>query len=391
MKCYVLLVGICVPLAIGSIGLFNLLIDPFGVYPGVSLASLRVYETERASRTHKAHELIVDDYEVVILGSSRAHVYFDPRNEVFPQGRAFNASLPGTSLFETEHVLDLVLEFNPIREVLLSLDFHMFNGKATSAKDFMSSRMNPDLHWIEYHLANLLSQRALDASYKLIAAAVTDEPGIQRIQGFAPSPSIADFPIERRRAGLEREIKRFVTNRTLYRNFEYGSEQLQRFQRMLEQASEASANVTVVIPPVHAFQLEVIWELGLWGTFEQWKRDVTKIVEEHKARSSVSFRVFDFAGYNAYNTEAFPAPDSGDPWPTWFWEPSHGVTELGSIVLKEVYERDEVAVLFGVDLSSNSIEPHLQAIRSDHEQYVSASPHQLYILRELIRRSEARL
>lgn len=73
---------------------------------------------------------------------------------------------------------------------------------------------------------------------------------------------------------------------------------------LIKESRANNIELLLFISPVHARQLEVIRLSNLYPTFEQWKRDMVKViaedVEQHPDKSPI--QLWDFSGYNLLTT-----------------------------------------------------------------------------------------
>ena len=66
----------------------------------------------------------------------------------------------------------------------------------------------------------------------------------------------------------------FLVHPETYAAFEYDKGRVDMLREMLEMFASRGVSVHLFISPIHARQLEAIEQLGLFATFERWKRDV---------------------------------------------------------------------------------------------------------------------
>jgi len=154
-------------------------------------------------------------------------------------------------------------------------------------------------------------------------------------------------------------------------------------------------SVYLFISPVHARQLEAIEQLGLFPTFERWKRDVVAVVEEVNrglAPSHKPVAIWDFTGYNSITTEAVPAAGEGKA-TKWFWESSHYKREVGDMVLLRMLHPNSSATSvpagFGVMLASETLEAHFEGIRLAARRYRETYPYEVADVEQLARKTES--
>ena len=119
-------------------------------------------------------------------------------------------------------------------------------------------------------------------------------------------------------------------------------------------------HLILFIHPYHADYLDMLHEVGLWESFEDWKRSLVKVIETAAQARPGDVQLFDFAGYNEFTTERVPPPGDRRTVMRWYWEAGHYKPALGSEMLDTMLGR---ASRFGVALTSANVETALQEIR----------------------------
>lgn len=117
--------------------------------------------------------------------------------------------------------------------------------------------------------------------------------------------------------------------------------------------------------------------LGLWPKFEQWKRELIKILAEDSAAhpNERPFPLWDFSGYNTYTIEDVPPPGDTRAKMQWYWESSHYKKELGDKVLDKIFGIDRnLPSDFGRQINADNIEQHLAWIRAQQQEYIKSHP-----------------
>ena len=122
-------------------------------FGAVSLAGLDPHRG--GTKTYKAELLRRQEYDTLLLGSSRTEVGIDPASEAWGTATVFDASVPGTNMWETRQVLSFAMSRHTPTHVVLFADFLMFNDRRSTTGSFTRSRFSSDLNAIEYTLAGL--------------------------------------------------------------------------------------------------------------------------------------------------------------------------------------------------------------------------------------------
>lgn len=353
----------------------NVLVDPYDVFAGWGLDALTPYRNY-GSRIAKAEGVYRGGVEVLILGSSRAETGLDPHSPLWPTTQVYNAALTGAELEELGHVFDFAAAHNGLRCVVLGVDFIMFTQAKQPPSTFEQSRFNPQMRQSEYLLANLLGWGTLKASRDVLKDYWRSEPPEYTPLGHHREA----YPNAHRRLFESILRRQFFQEPTTYLGYRYAPQRLEVLRHIAGVCQERGIRLIVLIPPVHALQLEAIRLMGLWPLFEQWKRDLTAAVDPQVA-------LWDFTGYRGPMAEAVPPADSDQPM-RWYYESSHFKADLGERVIARVLGRGSTEdEPFGVRLTSQNIEAHLAQLRADRQRYADAQPQEIAWIEALHRRS----
>ena len=362
--------------------LLNVLVDPNGAYPGFSLRQIEPYRTEFASRPAKAELAARGDFDLLLVGSSRLRVGMPVRHPAYGPARVCNLGLGATTLSETAAVLDFALRHNKVRTVLLGADFHLFSDSREIDPTFATSRFNPELEVFEYHCRNLLGAEATANAWSLLRLRLTGKPPPEGENGFVPKHVP---PKASQRDLFAKRIRSSLTDPGAEGSFRRSEQRLEAFRQMIRSCRTNGIQLIVFIPPVHALQLETIRVAGHALAFEEWKRDLVRILAEENASGSVP--LWDFTGYSGFVAEQIPAEGNRSARMKWYLEVSHFTPALGDLVLRRMLGGDESATdlqtAFGVRLLPDNIDHHLVKQRAARDAYAKANPEEIAWLEKL--------
>jgi hypothetical protein len=366
--------GLCTGTGVVLLAILNAAVDPLGAYAPLSLKFLEKYRGHLTSRAAKAEMIAHGACDVLVLGSSRVLVGIPVNHPAYGTNRVYNLGLNETTLTETTAVLDFALQHNRLKRVLLGADFLLFSDVRGNSAGFDNSRFNPKLDLIEYHFKNLLGAQVLEDSCSLLR---------QWSRGKVPSAGERGFlvksvpPGQSQREVFAARIRGFLTDPQTYAGFHYSQRRLDVFRRMVRHCQEAKIELIVLIPPVHALQLETIRAAGLWSTFERWKSDLARIVAEEGCEQSVP--LWDFTGFIGSVAESVPPAGDTHTRMKWFIESSHFTPALGELVLARVLEPggNNSSIDFGTRLTTENVAKHLARLRADRDAYATANPDEI--------------
>jgi hypothetical protein len=346
----------------------------------------------------------------LILGSSRANRALDPTHPSWRAKVVYNLAVPGGNIFETRRFLEHAHGSRPLEQVVLAADFFMFNALRADAPDFNNDRLRggPYLKYMQSRMqetiSTLLSFDALSDSVGTIWRQ-RDPCGpalwlyLTRADGFTGVRTCARYDVHKIFTHI---IPAFVRPQAtldgetiFYRPYSFENpvnhlRSFEEYSKMVQLAYAHGIDLRIVILPVHAWQLEVIWAEGLWPSYERWKRELLAVTSR-RAEGRSPFRVWDFTAYNPMTIEDVPFPgQSGIPM-RWFVDPSHPTREFGDRVLDIVLAEDGTAKSSnphrqpGVLLTAQTIDDHLAAIRQDRRVYAIQNEVRLNELYRLVR------
>ena len=350
----------------------NVLVDPFGLTGSLGVARLRPLESERGSRTYKANRVLRNEVSVLFLGSSRSEVGFDPEYPGLKGAAAYNATLRGTTFYETLRMYRLARSHANLSRVVLGADFAMFHGRRLSDGDFDQSRLNETLAPLPYALEKFTSLRAVGASLETLENFRQGQRSLYTEAGFRSG--VQKHRRDSPRELFEATITGYLQKRRRFAGFSYGEDHLERFREIVAMTQEDGVDLVVLIPPVHALHLETIRAAGLWPVFERWKRDLAASL------AGTEFPLYDFTGYDAFTTEPVPLQGGADAAMRWWWESAHFRRALGDRVLDRALATRAGAPLppwFGPRLAMGNLDAHLERIEAARRAWIERSPNQV--------------
>lgn len=370
-------------------GGFNFLIDPFGLYRILEIEGLN---TEKPvaydhARLHKAFALDRLRPSGLILGSSRAQRGLDPGHPGWKTSPVYNVGLVATNISELHDSLVFSQEIHPLKQVVVALDFFIFNvsWRRPAEADPRRIKNYGSLPWLIFRfrdIANtLLTFDALVSSLATIAWQNQDCRSLVKPNGMVSSRD-KDCAVAKmgQRWLFQWSEWKILNDWRVYSNFKLRDEKsgrttLEAVGNMAADARRWGIDLRFIISPVHARQLEVLRRAGAWQQFEEWKRELVAVLAADAARhpDGQDFPLWDFSGYNSITGATVPAADQTEARLWSYWEGSHFTKAVGDMVLDRVlsYESHERNIPrdFGVRLTSENIDGHIRNVRAAGEQY----------------------
>lgn len=360
---------------------FNRVVNPYGIFSGPEIAALNrdKPETLTRQRMSKAYGVASRKPEAIILGTSRA-LALDPEHPHWAKLRAYNLALTSSSIYEQWRYLQHAQAINPLQEVVIGMDYFMFNSQ--TGKNFREARLavKPDgsaqrnLGGYEMNdlMAGVLSLSALRSSLATIEQqGKVHDPVREKRERIISNGGHRGLFSE-----MERDLFQTYAGTSGQRNYaEIGSYDAPgSMRRILRLAQQENIRLTLFISPSHARMWEVWRIVGLSKTLEGWKQALVEANgEEAKRAGKTPFPLWDFSGYNSVTTERLPTHNEVEQLMFGYWEGSHYTEEVGTMIFDRLFGfAESVAGFpqdFGVALTSQNIEAHLLQEQRAGEQY----------------------
>jgi len=352
---------------------FNWLINPYGIFnsPEIEGVNKKKPEFSIHLRLAKAAAVYEQKPEAVILGTSRSEFGFDPNHIAWKTNLVYNLALSGSNMYEVLRYFQYVHGIKPQKQVILAVDFFMFNIFQKNQPDFKESNFTP----------NQLTLASIDtffASLKTVFKQHAEEIYLHNGQRHWTY-----YRNNIRKLGGHRQAFRSTEKKYMKQVWFQGKQYkftnrkqstLNYFRTLLDIAYRDNVDLRILISPSHARLWEALDSVGLWKKFEQWKREMVRINEQQANKyGKTPFPLWDFSGYNTFTTEEVPPLDDKKTQMKWYWESSHYKKELGDYVLDRVFEYNHPDRIipddFGKLLQSKNIEQQLAKIRVEQQNY----------------------
>jgi hypothetical protein len=312
----------------------------------------------------------------------------DPLHPHWKNTVAYNLALTSSSIYEQWRYLQHAQAITPLREVVIGLDFFMFNN--LTGKSFKEARLAVDptgrprsglTHYDAGDLmAALLSGTALGSSLITLDAQgkAAEEDAIRHEEVVAKGGHWGLFTEMERKMFQEYAAQVDGTGEEQSGNFA----RIDHYRNIIRFSHANNIRLHLFISPSHARMWELWRIVGKAELRDNWKRVLVSINEEEAILASrMPFPLWDFSGYNSITTEAVPGADEVREKMFGYWEGSHYTKEVGNYVLSRLFSvNDNIRTVpsdFGVLLSGSQIEAHLEQEKQDGEHYREKYPSQI--------------
>ena len=370
-------------LALAAIAL-TIWVDPYRMFgtpvtPGWTALKPRIYQQTGIAKTYQLERVAP---RTLLLGNSRIEIGLDPQSHEWPGDAqpVFNAAEDGRGLPLALAMLREAIAVRVPDTVVLGLDILDFLENPSSpgkppppGADLRrllvdsGGAPNPQRRmqvWRDRLASTLTIGAVFDSLDTLFdqdpMTSVTMTP-----QGFNPLHQYRVYVARsgyhelfaQKSATYEAEYRRYpapdFADPHQYQSFRY-------LRRIIELAAKHRIRLILYIHPYHADYLEMLHRVGLWPSFEDWKRALVRVVEAENRVLPAKVPLYDFAGYDRFTTEPVPPPGDRHSKMRWYWESAHYKSALGDRILARIFGGAED---FGCRLTPSDIEDRLAAIR----------------------------
>lgn len=353
---------------------FNYVLDPLLLYPHQTVKPLDVKrQLLNFARAHKTAQIEYLEPELLVFGSSRAFDGIDVNQTYLKQQykNSYNAALYNGTIHEMLALFNQALCQKKLKTMVIGLDFFVFNSQRPQfqkggGSDFLQAdhcfATKINIAKSLFNFSNLRFEKILNDRKMPVRLDVLPDGSL----ALESSAAQRKVPLA---AALLSE-RNYVTMDGFYKNFAFSDDSFAALAQMIALATQHNIDVKIFISPSHVRRWEVLdFAIGM-TEFERFKTKLTHLVSQYDTAHRVE--LWDFAVYHEFTTE----PVTEKPM-QWHWESSHYKKELGAEILHRLFEQSEQTADFGLKLSPQNIQLHLQQQRLARQQWLQANPTQI--------------
>lgn len=339
------------------IGIFNYLVDPYGMNNFLKINKLNYYKKGNASFTFRVKTNIVinNDFDTLMLGTSRIGVMDPTVVEKDLRGRAFNFSVPASTT-EIQHKIFLyTLKYNKIKSLVYGIDFMSFNENRSIKKDFKSfdelsdkidkkkKIYNYDFYFnldTFYDSLTVLYQNIMEK--KVIEISYSSENGMREHNNHIDALRHGTFDLDKK---LNKSIKDyFGVKKGIYKNYKFSKKYLEYFKKTINYCNKNNIEVWVYIPPMQNKHLQELKRQGYFERFEEFKKELVEVTD-----------YIDFTSSNQFTKNKNN-----------YWDTSHLRKEFTAIIMNNVFHNNSLTEMqrIGILVNKDNIESHLKNVRN---------------------------
>jgi hypothetical protein len=330
----------------------NYIIDPYGIY------NTHLFNFKKITQSEKMRfikPLVVEAIKPksIILGTSRAEHGFNPNHPYFLKP-SYNFALTSASMYEMTTNLKFAIKQGSLEQVLLVLDYRMFNDKNQKQLEEFESYFDGSRGRYHYLYSLDTFKDTLRTIFKNYKPFFMYHPKGHIVHEYEISKiKKAKWQLENMNR-YEKSYYKLLKPNYIYKDTKRNS--FKDFDDFIHLCYQNNINLEIIFGPSHIRQWEALaYYLGE-NTFAKWKRDVLfsieKIAKEHYLPP---YPITDFSIYHTLTSEKMP--DRGAIM-KYYYDASHYNQKLGTIVLDTLNNNAQYKE-FGIKINAQNIEKHL--------------------------------
>lgn len=342
----------------------NYFVDPYGIYNN------KVFNFKKITQSEKMRfikPLVVEQIKPksIILGTSRAEHGFDPQHPYFLKP-SYNFGLTSASMYEVTTNLKFAIKQGALKEVLLVLDYRMFNDKNQKQIDEFESYFDGSKGRYHYLYSLDTFKDSLQTIFKTYKPYSMYHP-----QGHI----MHEYEIAKikKRGGQLDNMNKYEKNyyKLLKPNYIYKDSKkssFKDFDELLYLCHKNHIKLEIIFGSSHIRQWEALsYYLGD-DTFSKWKKDVVYRVEKiSRELHQKPYKIIDFSIYHELTSEKMP---NRNQIMKYYYDASHYNQKLGSIILDTLNNNTQY-IGFGIEINSKNIDQHLKHQKSIKEDFIN--------------------
>jgi hypothetical protein len=337
-----------------SVGIFNIAVDPYGIYNSSTFAGFNQAKPHKwkHQRLFKAVDITRVKPVTIFLGSSRTNLGLNPAyNALQDKQPAYNLGLNAANTYEALRYLEhAIANQKKLKLVVIGLDFIMFNQDLGNQAGFDESRLKKQSLTPQDFINTTFSWDALSLSEQTIKANQNNSTGdIYYPNGFM---RLQRNEVDKNLTELKKAIAVYFS---IHKNYKISQQYIDNLREIVALCQQHNIAVIGFISPAHATQTEAIYLAGHGQILEQWKRKIVEVIT-----------VWEFSDYNSITTE--PVSEKMK----YYIDGSHYKETVGNLVLDRIlsYNEEKVPPDFGIYLTPENIEIELAKIRVSRKEWI---------------------
>jgi len=326
------------------VGLFNWLVDPYGLHWSPQIEGINSNKVEAGTRSRLTKKEVIKSIkpQVVLIGNSRVEMGIDPASNWLKDKSVYNFGIPGLGLqFQLQNALSQLKDNENLELLIISVDYldFLYNRQTLALPkppqhNPLSLESQSDISNLLEKVPLLFSIDALKSSLITLLAQNSSSSAITHL-GFNNGKHFYKTVEVEGKAPLFKQKLNQLVSRLKDKGYQHKSRHWQSLdpnmlalQELFTLANNKQVSIRMFINPYHFSYLHLLNDLGYWQDFIHWKTSLAEVIGQ-------STSIYDFSGLNQYTLEPVTLEQPKNAM-NWFWEPAHYRKELGELVLEEM-------------------------------------------------------
>jgi len=338
----------------------NFLVDPYGIY-GVTLFKFDKIKQSEKMRLVKAIRVQEIKPKSVVIGTSRAQFGFDPNHEYFTKP-SYNLGVPACSVYESKLYLQWAVHQKNLEQVLLVLDYRMFNDKMKAQNNFENFFTSNRYEYLPSYTTFMDSLKTIKGASLYHQCLPNGQFEHSHNWNFILQEGghFVGMPVKEAKyyRNFSTDFSYYDTHRSAFKDFD----------EIIDLCYKKNIKLEIIFGPSHVRQWEALDKYAGYGNWLKWKKMVvSRVAKSAEENKKTSFRVWDFAIYNEITTEKIPK--NKDTAMQYYWDSGHYKNELGLIVLN-ILTGKKTDHNLSVELNMENIDTHLNRLQQHRLEYL---------------------
>ncbi len=346
----------------------NYIIDPYGIYYKYEDDIFQFKKITQSEKMRFIKPIIIENIrpKSIVLGTSRAEHGYNPEHEYF-QKPSYNLGLTSASMYETTINLKHAIKQGNLKQVLLVLDYRMFNDKNQIQLQDFQYYFDGSRGKYSYLYSLDTFKDSLRTIFKTYKPFFLYHFNGRIIHEYEMSKLLKLKSQLLAMNGYEKNYYKLLKKEYIYKDTKKGS--FEDFDELLKLCHQNNIKLEIIFGPSHIRQWEALaYYLGD-DTFSNWKRDVVVRVEKiAKEFNKNPYKIIDFSIYHSLTSEKMPSNKNETM--LHYYDASHYNQKLGNIVLNSLADKSEFKD-FGIEISTQNIEQHLNYQQKIKDKFIN--------------------
>lgn len=341
------------------VAIFNYIVDPYRIYN----TNIFKYKPKEDLQARFTKVLKIQQIKPVsiFLGNSRPQRAFNSAHRYFTQP-AFNAALPGSSLYEAKAYLQWAIKQGNLKQVLLVFDDKTLLSSNSKLDDFDEYFKNPNPYKILFSFQTFRDSIATAFNYGKIPLYEPDGRRTEAslLEEVQKNGGYYKYSINTLENGYMAKYNKNEVSKLSYKVF----------IDILKECHDNNIKLDIAISPLHVRLLEAMdYRVGLDVVWYEWKKQIVAINEEVALKlGKKPFRIIDFGLYNDITAQELPKDINQTS--KYYWEASHYKTKLADMMLDTLMQQN-IDNDFGVEITSKNIDAHIEKQKSLRSKFIN--------------------